>query len=112
VSGGFRSITYSHQIDPNKPICQIEAAGDPCNDDQCDNQHFRGMGLSGDMILVQLGTANPGRTEEEKQQWTEGLKLVLRQLRQKDTKDPDVVATEIANFRRQFLKDPTRVLNL
>lgn len=61
---------------------------------------------------MQLGTANPGRTDEEKRQWTEGLKLVLKELRQKDTRDPDVVATEIAKYRRQFLKDPSRVLNL
>jgi hypothetical protein len=61
---------------------------------------------------VQLGTANPGRTDEEKRQWAEGLRLVLKELRQKDTRDPDVVATEIAKYRRQFLKDPSRVLNL
>lgn len=112
VSGGFRSMTYSHQIDPEKPICRFEAAGGTCNDDECDSQHFRGMGLDDDKILVQLGTANPGRTDEEKRQWTEGLKLVLKELRQKDTRDPDVVATEIAKYRRQFLKDPSRVLNL
>lgn len=47
VSGGFRSMTYSHQIDPEKPICRFEAAGGTCNDDECDNQHFRGMGLDG-----------------------------------------------------------------
>jgi hypothetical protein len=47
VSGGFRSMTYSHQIDPEKPICRFEAAGGTCNDDECNNQHFRGMGLDG-----------------------------------------------------------------
>ena len=47
VSGGFRSMTYSHQIDPEKPICRFEAAGGTCNDDECDSQHFRGMGLDG-----------------------------------------------------------------
>ena len=31
-----------------------------------------------DMILVRLGTSNPGRTKEEEQQWNEGLKLVLK----------------------------------
>ena len=61
---------------------------------------------------MQLGTNNPGRTDEEKRQWVEGLRLVLKGLRQKGTRDLDVVAEEIAKYRRQFLKDPSRVLNL
>ncbi|KAJ9666269.1 hypothetical protein H2201_003703 [Coniosporium apollinis] len=112
VSGGFRSLTYSHQINAEKPLCKYEAAGGVCNDQQCQDQHFRSMQLSDDKILVQLGTTNPGRTPEEKHQWTEGLKLVLKDLRQLNTRDPDVVATAIANYRRQFLKDPSRVLVL
>lgn len=64
------------------------------------------------MILVRLGTSNPGRTPAEEQQWKEGLKLVLKDLRQKNTKDLDVVATEIASYRRRFLKDPSKILTL
>lgn len=47
VSGGYRSLTYSHNIDPIKPLCMFEAAGGQCNDRSCDNQHFRTMALSG-----------------------------------------------------------------
>ena len=47
VPGGFRSLTFSHNINPNKPICRWELAGGTCNDDSCDSQHFRSMGLSG-----------------------------------------------------------------
>ena len=47
VSRGFRSLTYSHGIDPEKPICRFESAGGVCNDDSCDGQHFRNMSLSG-----------------------------------------------------------------
>lgn len=68
--------------------------------------------ILGDKLLVQLGTANPGKTNEEKQQWNDGLRLVLKDLRQQDTKDPDIVAMEIAKYRRRFLQDNTRVLNL
>ena len=50
VPGGFRSLTYSHKIDPHIPICQYEAAGGRCNDASCDSQHFRNMGLSGASI--------------------------------------------------------------
>jgi hypothetical protein len=65
-----------------------------------------------DMILVQLGTSNPGQTEEEKQEWNAGLRTVLKDLREKNTKDPDVVAAAIAEYRRKFLQDPSRVLNI
>ncbi len=47
VSGGFRSLTYSHQINAEKPLCKYEAAGGVCNDQQCQDQHFRSMQLSG-----------------------------------------------------------------
>ncbi|KAF3033857.1 hypothetical protein E8E11_001214 [Didymella keratinophila] len=112
IDGGFLSMTYSHQIDVEKPLCQFESAGGSCNDPECPNQHFRGMGITGEKLLVQLGTANPGKTQEEKQQWNDGLRSVLKDLRQKNIKDPNGIAREIAKYRRQFLNDDTRVVNL
>ncbi|KAH7066545.1 hypothetical protein FB567DRAFT_599694 [Paraphoma chrysanthemicola] len=112
VSGGFLSNTFSHQIDPEKPLCQYESAGGSCNDPDCPNQHFRGMSITGETLLVQLGTANPGKTPEEKQAWNDGLRGVLKELRKKSIKDPNGIAVEIAKYRRQFLNDDTRVVNL
>ncbi|KAH6643536.1 hypothetical protein C7974DRAFT_381731 [Boeremia exigua] len=112
VDGGFLSMTYSHQIDDSKPLCPFESAGGSCNDPECPNQHFRGMGITGEKLLVQLGTANPGKTQEEKQQWNDGLRSVLKDLRQRSIKDPNGIAREIAKYRRQFLNDDTRVVNL
>ncbi|KAJ4336061.1 hypothetical protein N0V87_005641 [Didymella glomerata] len=66
----------------------------------------------GEKLLVQLGTANPGKTQDEKQQWNDGLRSVLKDLRQKNIKDPNGIAREIAKYRRQFLNDDTRVVNL
>ncbi|KAF1816674.1 hypothetical protein P152DRAFT_388404 [Eremomyces bilateralis CBS 781.70] len=112
VRGGFRSLTYSHSIDPNKPICMNDIDG-VCTDPKCKKgQHWNKMGLSDDMILVQLGTKNPGQTEDERKKWTEGLKEVVKVLRQRGVNDPELVAKEIANYRRRFLGDETRVLNL
>ncbi|KAF2264228.1 hypothetical protein CC78DRAFT_533449 [Lojkania enalia] len=112
VAGGYLSMTYSHQIDPEKPLCRFESDGGICNDDQCEGQHFREMVISGEKILVQLGTANPGKTNEDKQRWNDGLRLVLKDLRQKSIKDPNGIAEEIAKYRRQFLNDDSRVVNL
>lgn len=47
VPGGFRSMTYSHTIDQERPLCPFEAMGGTCNDAACNFQHFRSMGLSG-----------------------------------------------------------------
>ncbi|KAL1385798.1 hypothetical protein HDK64DRAFT_310912 [Phyllosticta capitalensis] len=112
VSGGFKSLTYSHDIDPMKPICPFEAAGGICNDPECDGQHFRGMGISEDKILLQLGIVNPGRTQEDQDLWRAGLRQILKSLREQGVKSGEAVAKAIADYRREFLRDPTRVLNL
>lgn len=46
ISRGFRSLTYSHAINPENPICRYELGG-VCNDASCTSQHFRSMGLRG-----------------------------------------------------------------
>ncbi|KAK4982580.1 hypothetical protein LTR50_007679 [Elasticomyces elasticus] len=112
VSGGYRSLTYSHQIDPSRLLCKFECAGGVCNDPTCEGQHFRQMGITDDKMLVQMGSSNPGRDSEEKQKWTTGLKEVVKQLRAQNLKDPEIVAQRIVEYRRNFLQDPSRVLNL
>lgn len=47
VPGGFRSRTFSHQIDPNNELCRFELDGGICNDLKCSYQHFRDMEPSG-----------------------------------------------------------------
>ncbi|RDW72484.1 uncharacterized protein DSM5745_07656 [Aspergillus mulundensis] len=47
VAGGYRSLTYSHNIDPLKHFCPYETSGGVCNDRSCEFQHFRDMALSG-----------------------------------------------------------------
>ena len=49
VSNGFRSLTYSHTINPDIPLCRYELNG-VCNDDSCQSQHLRSIGLSGALI--------------------------------------------------------------
>ena len=47
VAGGYRSLTYSHDIRQDVPMCQYELGGGICNDDSCTNQHFEKMSLPG-----------------------------------------------------------------
>jgi hypothetical protein len=64
------------------------------------------------MILVQLGTLSPNMTEDDKARWAAGLRALISNLRTQGVKDTEVVAAEIAEYRRQFFNDPARVLDL
>ncbi|KAK6504939.1 hypothetical protein TWF481_006873 [Arthrobotrys musiformis] len=52
VSQGYKSLTYSHHIDSELPICDFETRGGACNDPQCRWQHFRQMALPGAFYQV------------------------------------------------------------
>lgn len=54
VGGGFKSITYSNKIRPEKEFCRYELAGGVCNDSTCDFQHFRDVGLAGASFVSSL----------------------------------------------------------
>lgn len=139
VAGGFKSLTYSNTIDPGLPLCPIEMAGASCDDPNCVGQHMRDMGLAGksidlplhahsgltcwmhanlviamidNMILVQLGSLNPGRNDEDKKRWADGLRTLIGNLRTQGVKETDVVASQIASYRRNFFKDPSRIFDI
>ncbi|KAL1971004.1 hypothetical protein VTN77DRAFT_2838 [Rasamsonia byssochlamydoides] len=112
VPGGYRSLTYSHNIDPMKSLCPYEAAGGVCNDNTCEFQHWRQMVLTDDKILVQMGSLREGKTPEERDKYIEGLKQIINDMRRDKVKDFNTVATEIAAYRRRFLQDPSRVVPL
>jgi len=61
-----------------------------------------------------LGTHNtPVHTPEDEKRWREGLGAVVKQLRKTDAgRDATAIAAHIVEFRRSFIGDPTRVLNL
>ncbi len=45
---GFRSLTYSNNINPSVPLCPTEISEGVCEDANCEEQHFRHLGLSGE----------------------------------------------------------------
>lgn len=47
VKSGYRSLTYSNNIDPSRPLCSTELSGALCTDPSCEDQHFRQLGLTG-----------------------------------------------------------------
>merc|ERR1712070_1106840 len=114
VSGGYRSLTYSHRIDPWNAFCPFELQGGTCNDRSCGFQHFGNIGLSDPVLLQLLGTnRTPTRNPDEDRKWKEGLGSVIKQLRTTNQgKDANAIAAKIAEFRREFIGDDSKVLNL
>lgn len=56
-----------------------------------------------------IPTHDPG----ELKRWNDGLSAVVRGLRNTNIgKDADAIAARIAEFRRAFIGDPSKVLNL
>ncbi|KAF2431454.1 hypothetical protein EJ08DRAFT_587413 [Tothia fuscella] len=114
VSGGVTSLTYSHAIDPSQPLCPIEMVGETCNDAHCNGQHFQTMTIPDNQIIAQLGSLseNDSTNAERREEWSTGLREVIAELRRDSIRDTNIVASRIADFRRKFFNDPTRVLNL
>ncbi|KAG9639409.1 hypothetical protein KCU77_g19346, partial [Aureobasidium melanogenum] len=90
-------------------LCRYEVASGVCNDSSCDYQHFRDMGVSDDTLLLQMGmNGNPGKNAEYRQ----GLRDILQQMRDNGLLETEAVATRVAQYRRDFLKDPSNILDL
>ncbi|KAI4225707.1 MAG: hypothetical protein L6R36_003711 [Xanthoria steineri] len=111
IGSGYRSLTYSHNIDARKPICPFEIGG-RCNDASCDNQHFSSMNLSDDMILVQMGAIPEGLSQEQQSAFVGGLRETIQEIRVRKVKDFKTVASEIAAYRARFLGDSSKILPL
>ncbi|QSZ35032.1 hypothetical protein DSL72_007895 [Monilinia vaccinii-corymbosi] len=111
VPGGLKSITYTNKIDATKELCRYELMGGICNDNTCEFQHFREMGLPDDAILTVLGSPDEF-AGEQRERFVEGLKSLLAHLRARKIKDFDEIASKIVAHRAEFLGDPSKVLSL
>ena len=67
--------------------------------------------LADHIILGAMGKGE-GATPEEKDEYIKGLKTLIVDLRERRIKDLDAIAEAIAQYRIQFLDDPSRVLPL
>jgi len=112
VPHGFQSLSFVNKINPEVPICDFEVDGGVCNDPMCKRQHFRDMGLTDDQLILLLGTSSPAQSEDQKAAWSDGIKATIAELRSQNIKQPQEIAAKILEFRRKFLGDPSRVLNL
>ncbi|EXJ83920.1 hypothetical protein A1O1_07549 [Capronia coronata CBS 617.96] len=105
VKTGFRSLTYSNQIDPSRPLCPTELSGEPCRDSKCEEQHFSQLGLSDEKILVQMSSAADIKDKVLRDQFIVGLKQVIADLKSRDVKDFEEVAAALSTYRRTFFAE-------
>jgi hypothetical protein len=61
-----------------------------------------------------LGTHNPpAHSKDEQERWNKGMGSVITQLRAANLhRDVNAIAAAISEFRKEFVGDPTKVLNL
>ncbi|KAK5065132.1 hypothetical protein LTR84_000968 [Exophiala bonariae] len=109
VKSGYRSLTYSNNIDPSQPLCSTELSGSLCTDPSCEEQHFRQLGLTDDKILVQMSSASDIKDKTIRDQYLVGLKQVIADLRQKEVKQFENVAQALSAYRRQFFAEKEEV---
>ena len=103
-------MTYSNAIDAETPICQYDLDG-TCNDVSCQKQHFGKMSLSDDSILRDLARLD-GASAEDQDKFLTGLKMLIIDLRTRNVASMSDIATSIAEYRKRFLGDESRVLPL
>lgn len=65
-------------------------------------------------LLREIGTQKiPAKGPEEEKKWRDGLTAVVHELRSTNRgKDVAVIAQRIAEYRREFIGDPTKTLLL
>ncbi|KAM7205315.1 protein red1 [Rhypophila sp. PSN 637] len=110
VRGGMKSLTYNNQIDPQKPFCPTELAGEQCPAD-CEFQHLRSIGVPADKILLDLGKSSD-YSGEQKSRFVQGLRKLLGDIRERGCTDFETIAREIVAFRASFLGDRSKILPL
>lgn len=65
-------------------------------------------------LLRVMGTQNvPAQTEADKERWNAGLNALVQELRKTGQgRDVSTIARRIAQYRREFIDDPTKTLRL
>ncbi|KAL6871828.1 hypothetical protein J3F83DRAFT_732768 [Trichoderma novae-zelandiae] len=112
VSGGLRSLTYSNKIDVKHQLCPDELLSKSCSrGKECEFQHFEDMQAPDDQILLQLG-AHSEFAESKKNEYINGLRLLLTDFRNRKVKDFQTISQGIIDYRARFLGDRSKILPL
>ncbi|KAG0232497.1 Zinc finger C3H1 domain-containing protein [Mortierella sp. GBA43] len=110
VRDGYRSLTYSHKIDPSKPICIYELSGGSCNDDSCKSQHLRDCIPTDEELIIDMARYSEGNTPEARRAFAEMQSARLAHLRAAGIHHADLLVDSIVRNHQEFVRDSSRVV--
>ncbi|KAG0359220.1 Zinc finger C3H1 domain-containing protein [Gamsiella multidivaricata] len=103
VRGGYRSLTYSNKIDPNKPMCIYELSGGACNDDSCGSQHVRDYTMTDEELVTDMARYTEGVTPELRNKFIKMQTTKLAELRASGIDNADQLIDCIIQTHQDFL---------
>jgi len=110
VRDGYRSLTYSHKIDPMKPMCLYELAGGSCNDDACNSQHQRDCMLTDEELVIDMARYSEGNALEARNAFSEMQSARLAHLRAAGIHNADLLINSVVKNHRDFVRDSSRIV--
>jgi len=105
--GGYRSLTYSHHINPTTELCRFELSGGICNDTSCNYQHFKTIILSDAEILKDLVKVVVGENPWSDQNFVRGdLRQRMKIVHDQSGGDFQRMALAVVQYRHARLGSP------
>ncbi|KAH7049931.1 hypothetical protein BKA57DRAFT_326801 [Linnemannia elongata] len=102
VRGGYRSLTYSHKIDPMKRMCLYELSGGSCNDDNCKSQHIRDCGLTDEELVIDMARYSEGKNPETRKVFADMKSAKLAHLRASRIHNADILVDAIVKAHNEL----------
>ncbi|KAF9921282.1 Zinc finger C3H1 domain-containing protein [Linnemannia zychae] len=102
VHGGYRSLTYSHKIDPMKRMCLYELSGGSCNDDNCKSQHIRDCGLTDEELIIDMARYSEGKNPGTRKVFADMKSAKLAHLRASRIHNADLLVDAIVKTHNEL----------
>lgn len=102
VRGGYRSLTFSHKIDPMKRMCLYELSGGSCNDDNCKSQHIRDCGLTDEELVIDMARYSEGKSPETRKVFADMKSAKLAHLRASRIHNADILVDTIVKAHNEL----------
>ncbi|CAG8513501.1 4962_t:CDS:2 [Ambispora gerdemannii] len=104
VSDGYKSLTFSHNIEHQKPFCVFETfPGGVCNDEYCQSQHFRDITMTEEKIIADMASYVEGTDVYLRQTYRNDVAQLIKEYKANGSTDFNGLIEVIVAYRRDFL---------
>ncbi|CAG8526679.1 6128_t:CDS:2 [Ambispora leptoticha] len=104
VSDGYKSLTFSHNIEHQKPFCVFETfPGGVCNDEYCQSQHFRDITMTEEKIIADMASYVEGTDVFLRQTYRNEVAQLIKEYKVNGGTDFNGLIGAIVAYRRDFL---------